>query len=260
MLARRFRPGNARFWTALLVITLLGALASIFSPGNFARVQSLAGDGALRPGGAIAAVLFLPWFVLRAAYWLSNPAIWISALIILAAGRGEARHLLYRNGEFNKQWLYVPSIWAVLLLILTGLGFAINHYPLPERAESTVWFVFLLGWYPSFIIVFHYAAGELAGNFVEPFKRLLVAALVISMVGAPNIFEAFKDSYRGIRYWREMNARMSLIREASPLANLKVPGLSRPPRTLFTTDITSDPNNFRNTCLAEYYGLKSISF
>jgi hypothetical protein len=262
VLSIKRRTGSAWFWTSLFMIALLGALASILAPGNLARAQSLATDGMLRPHGALAALLFLPWFLLRTSYWLANPAIWVSGLLVLVISRDKAIQLLYRDGVFTRSWLYVPAIWATLLLALTGIGFAINHYPLPERAESTVWLVFLIGWYPSFIILLHYATGDIAVAFVDSAKRLLVALLVVSMAGSPNIFEAFKDSYRGIRYWREMDARMNLIRDAkqNSIADLKVPSLSRPPRTLFTTEISSDTKNFRNSCLAEYYGLRSISF
>jgi hypothetical protein len=260
-LAIKHHTESVWFWIGLFIIAVLGALVSIFAPGNLARAQSLATDGMLRPPGVLAAVLFFPWFLLRAAYWLANPAIWVSALIVLILSRESAINVLYRDKVFQRRWLYVPVFWATLLLALTGLGFAIDHYPLPERAESTVWLVFLLGWYPSFIIIFHYTVGDHAANFFEPFKRLAVVFLAISILGSPNVVEAFKDTYRGLRYWREMSARMNLIREAKNkgLTDIEVPSLSRPPRTLFTTEITTDPNNFRNTCLAEYRGLKSIS-
>ena len=40
--------------------------------------------------------------------------------------------------------------------------------------------------------------------------------------------------------------------------DITVESLSRPPRTLFATDIATDPGNFRNQCLSEYYQVKSI--
>lgn len=262
VLSMKRRTGRAWFWTGLFMIALLGAIASILAPGNMVRAQSLAADGALRPPGALAAMLFFPWFLLRTSYWVANPAIWVSALLVLVISRDKAIQLLYQDGVFTRSWLLFPALWAALLLALTGIGFAINHYPLPERAESIVWLVFLLGWYPSFIILLHYVVGDIACALVGRAKRFLVILLVVCMAGSPNVFEAFKDSYRGIRYWREMNARLNLIKDAkqSAIADLKIPSLSRPPRTLFTTEITSDPKNFRNACLAEYYGLKSISF
>jgi hypothetical protein len=262
LLSIKRRTGSAWFWTGLFIVALCAALASILAPGNLARAQSLATDGMMRPHGALAALLFLPWFLLRTTYWLANPAIWVSAVLLLVISRDKARQILYREGVFMRAWMFVPAIWGTLLLALTGIGFAINHYPLPERAESVVWLVFLIGWYPSFIILMHYAAGNIVAVIHDSAKRLLVVMLVICMVGAPNIFEAFKDSYRGVRYWKEMNARQNLIRDAkqNSIADLKVPSLSRPPRTLYTTEISSDPTNFRNTCLAEYHGLRSISF
>ena len=51
-----------------------------------------------------------------------------------------------------------------------------------------------------------------------------------------------------------------LIRAAKARGDTDVvlPSLSRPPRTLFVTEITTDPANFRNHCFAEYHGFRSI--
>lgn len=260
-LAIKRKTENVWFWTGLFMIALFATLVSVRAPGNLAREQGLAADGMLRPSGMLAAGLFLPWFLLRTAYWLANPAIWVSAFIALVVGRESAVKVLYQDKVFKRGWLYLPVLWATLLLALTGVGFVVNHYPLPERAESVVWLVFLLGWYPSFIIVFHYVAGDYVAKFSDFSRRMAVLALVLSIVGSPTVVEAFKDSYRGLRYWREMSARMDLIKEAknNAIVDIEVPSLSRPPRTLFTTEITTDPNNFRNSCLAEYYGLRTIA-
>lgn len=83
--------------------------------------------------------------------------------------------------------------------------------------------------------------------------------LVVSLLGAPNKFEAFKDGYRGYRYYREMAERRRLIEaaKASGQKDLVLPSLSRTPRTVVATEITTDSGNFRNRCLADYHGLRS---
>jgi hypothetical protein len=131
---------------------------------------------------------------------------------------------------------------------------------LPERAESVVWLVFLLGWYPSFIVIAHFLAGDKI-QFAD--RRLIPLALVLlifNLLGAPNIFEAYKDVYRGYRYDREMRERFSAIQAAKNRGETEiiVDSLSRPPRTLFATDLETDPDNFRNQCMREYYEVKSI--
>ena len=72
--------------------------------------------------------------------------------------------LLYSNGKFDKRFLAVPIAWVALMFLLSLIGFVINRYPLPERAESVVALVFLLGWFPSFIVLAHYLLGRQAGS------------------------------------------------------------------------------------------------
>ena len=249
------------FWAGLLLIALGAALISVLAPGNYQRYAGIGGDHQLpRPAPWLAMSLYLPWVALRLLYWLSNLGLWASAFILLVATFPIARAQLYIEGKFNRWFLALPALWIVTIFILNALGFLINHYPLPERAESVIWLVFLLGWYPSFIIIAHFLAGD---NIQIADRRLIppaMALLIISLLGTPNIFEAYKDVYRGYRYNQEMRERFSVIQAAKDRGEteIMVDSLSRPPRTLFATDIETDPNNFRNQCMREYYEVKSI--
>ena len=109
-------------------------------------------------------------------------------------------------------------------------------------------------------MIAHFLAGEkiqIADRRLIPPAMVL---LIISLLGTPNIFEAYKDVYRGYRYDQEMRERFSAIQAAKNRGEMDiiVDSLSRPPRTLFATDIETDPNNFRNQCMREYYEVKSI--
>ncbi len=249
------------FWTTLLLIALGAALISVLAPGNYQRYAGIGGDDSLpRPVPWLAMLLYLPWVALRLLYWLSNLGLWASAFIVLVATFPMARAWLHIEGKFNRRFLILPALWIVTIFILNALGFLINRYPLPERAESVVWLLFLLGWYPSFIIFFHFLAGD---SIQIADRRLIPAAmalLIISLLGTPNIFEAYKDVYRGYRYDQEMRARFNAIQAAKDRGetDIIIDSLSRPPRTLFATDIETDPNNFRNQCMREYYEVKSI--
>lgn len=262
VVALKRRTGSAWFWASLLLLTLIAAFASVLAPGNFARLASIETEKALRPNGFVAALLLVPWYLLRIVNWMVHPLIWISAAIVLLASRSQAERLLYRDGVFVRTWLFVPLGWLALLFGLTAIGFVVNRYPLPERAETTVWFAFLVGWYPSFVILSYLAAGKANIARLVRFRKALLLALVIAMLGAPHVFEAFKDlAYRAIRYRHEMDSRLELIRKAAlnGVLDLKVPSLSRVPRTVHVTEVTTDPSNFRNSCLAEYYGLRTIA-
>lgn len=85
--------------------------------------------------------------------------------------------------------------------------------------------------------------------------------LIISLLGAPNIFEAYKDVYRGYRYAQEMHERINAIQAAKNRREKEiiVDSISRSPLTLFAAYLETDPNNMRNQCMSEYFEVKSIT-
>jgi hypothetical protein len=58
-----------------------------------------------------------------------------------------------------------------------------------------------------------------------------------------------------------MNERFTAIQAAKQRGEteIAVGSISKPPRTLFATELATDPGNFRNRCMSEYYGLDSIN-
>lgn len=259
--AFRARRDSRHFWAALLAVAIAAALVSVIAPGNGLRAASMQGDGQIRPDPWLAALAYLPWTALRVLYWLSGVGIWASALILLWTTGPLSRQLLYSNGRFDKRFLALPIAWVVLMFLLSAVGFLINRYPLPERAESVVGLVFLLGWYPSFVVLAHSWFGDSASSATDRRVHVAGALLVIGLLGSPNIFEAYKDVYRGYRYDKEMQARFAMLRsvQGSAAMDVTVESISRPPRTLFATDFVTDPRNIRNACAADYFGVKSIT-
>ena len=124
-----------------------------------------------------------------------------------------------------------------------------------------MYLLFLLGGYPSFIILGHYLVGDrLLDLNNRRWMALAATLLLVHLLGTPNVFEAYKDVYRGYRYDQEMRVRRAVLQAARERGetDIVVASLSRPPRTLFATDLATDPNNFRNQCLREYYQVRSI--
>ena len=253
------RPATI-FWITLTAIASAGAAAAVFAPGNFARMDVMDSTGILRPSLWGAAALYLPWVALRMAYWLSNAGLWAATVLLFFATHTCVNSTLFRSNGFDRRWLAIPLAWFGGLLVLNLLGFVVNRYPLPERAESVVYLLFLLGWFPAALILGHYLLGNRpapSGRMVQP---LLVAILALSLAGSPNVFEVYKDSYRGYRYWKEMQARFATLELAGKSADrdVVVESLSRPPRTIFATELSTDSANFRNACMASYFGLQKV--
>jgi len=257
----RGKRDSCAFWIGLLLIAGGAALVSILAPGNYQRYAGIGGnDPLLRPAAWLAVMLYLPWVGLRLLYWLSNLGLWASAFIVLAATFPTARTWFYLDGRFDRRFLFLPALWIAAIFALNAIGFLINRYPLPERAASVVWLLFILGWYPSFVILFHFLVGDKIQIIKHRMVQVAVVLLIMGLLGTPNIFEAYKDVYRGYRYDREMDERYSVIRKAKDRGetDIVVDSLSRPPETLFATDISTDPRNHRNQCMREYYEVDSI--
>ena len=254
------RRSSVSYWATLTAIGLGAVLACVLAPGNFQRLASLSTDALLRPAPWLAVFLYLPWVALRIVYWLSFLGLWASAIIVLIVTADKAREILYAGNKFRRGFLAVLALWIGAIFLLNAIGFLINRYPLPERAESVVFLLFMLGWYPSFVIAAHWLAGPAVLKTKESVRLAATVLLLIGIIGAPNVFEGYKDTYRGYRYAQEMNERFAAI-EAARRHNEReiiLNTISRPPRTLFAADLTTDPANHRNACLAQYYGFDKV--
>ncbi|MDG4552551.1 MAG: DUF6056 family protein [Candidatus Contendobacter sp.] len=254
------RRDSRAFWAGLLLIAIGAALVSVLAPGNYQRYSTLDQVTQLRLTPGVALLLYPPWVALRMLYWLSNLGLWASALIVLVITFPAAKTWLYSDGSFNRSFLLFPVLWIFMIFVLNGIGFLINRYPLPDRAESVVWLLFLLGWYPSFIILAHFTVGRTIPLDDRRLIQPAIVLLAISLLGSPNIFEAYKDTYRSSRYARELRDRFDAIRAAKNRGETEivVGGISRPPLTLFTAYLETDPENFKNQCMSEYFEVRSI--
>jgi hypothetical protein len=253
--AVRFKRESMCFWLVISIVALVAAILSIACPGNVIREGTLVNNGYIWA----AAIAFIPWVVLRVINWGANPAIWVSAVILYFATREQVRAILYRNGQFEKGWLWVPAVWGLLLVTTNCLGFIVNHYPLPDRAETVVYLIFLLGCYPVSIILAHWfvPASQSDSLFAKSLANVLLA---ISMVGSPSAFEAVKDIYRGHRYSQEMTKRFQIVQESimAGATDVVLPGATRPPRTIAVTELSTDPREVANVLMAKFYGLNTI--
>jgi hypothetical protein len=260
VLAVKFRRESARFWLAILIIGTICSFLSGLAPGNMVRAAGLTSNGIIRPQAWVGAIIFVPWVVLRIVDWLANPALWASAVLLYFATREQCHNIFYHDGHFQNKWFYLPVTWGVLLFAMHGIGFLVNHYPLPDRAECVVYLVFLLGCYPTLIMLSHRFFKEVPMSASTSIVCGAQILLVISLVGSASVFEAVKDIYRGHGYSVEMSRRFEMIKSAVDVGQLNpvVPSISKLPRTISVAELSTDPSNFANALLAKYHGLNSI--
>lgn len=255
------RRATSRAWLTLLAIAIIAAALSLAAPGNLARAGSLAGDGMLRPPAWLALAAYLPWALLRLAYWMSNLGVWALAALLWLGTHQRVRSVLYADGRLDRRCLAIPALWIGAMLLLHAMGFVVNRYPLPERAEAVVALVFLLGWCASAVVIAHAVHGDRPPPSPRQATLAAGALLVLALLGSPTIFEGYKDVYRGYRFAKEMRARFALLElhRGDVARDIALASLSRPPRTLFATDIGTDRADPRNVCVAWYFQLRSVT-
>ena len=252
---------NRSLWAWVAVFSILGLLVVGLAPGNQVR-----------------ATQFPDNYDLLRTLWLSvyqaavAVTLWICNLKLLAATILFVLHPAVR--ALRPSWLdreravylwLTPGLWGLLLVIGFGLPTWLMGATMPGRTLSTVYYVFLLGWFANvFVFTRRLDVSAVVSKPYLPVIRssvLLFYSLSILFTGNSRV--AIRDLLEGAGPWRDaMDARYSLIRDSQGQqpAEVRVPPLPDRPRIFGPEpgDIKADPNHWSNECVADFFGVPSI--
>lgn len=263
LLLNKILKNRDNFWIIIFLFGLLVSCFSIFSPGNFKRLNTISDYLTTGYPNLVASLLYLPWSSLRFFYWISNLSIWIFTVIFFINFKISFNYNFIQNKTKKKSLKYFFLLFIFFYFILQCVGFILNKYPLPERAESVIGLYFILGLIFIFIFYHQLLKKNRVFIFLNNYRKILNIIFVVTILGNPNIFEIFKDVYLGFRYYNENVERVKIINthkvNLENYEHLFLPSLSRMPKTLSTRDISTNPDNLSNYCMAKFYGIKSLS-
>jgi hypothetical protein len=278
-------------WFLLLIVSL-GCFAVVyFSPGNTVRAADFPLKHELMRSlnGSLSGwekLLFL---------WLGNPVLIISSLLVPFAVASLFQQSRWRLTGRLAPDSQVPDsqtsgrqpsgcTFTVSKSMVVSLGLCTFTLPLllqfpawwsmggwpPARTVDAIYFLFLVGW---FLTICAFTVRSLLNGryqwLMQPYKPVVAIALVL-LAGLFTAAILRSEAYRQARtdlmqnaqpYHEYLKERYRLIERALADGHkrLVVPDYQQAyPRSIYFNDILHNPDDWRNDCYAEYFGLEKI--
>ncbi len=194
--------------------------------------------------------------------------IFLTPLLFITILTIPVLYKLIRNSEKKPVGIFVNPVYTVPVFL--GILFVLFFTPVWSlgrspfnRTVNIIYFVFLIGWFYNVIVMIYTLARKFEFNTDRIPKYVYTAALIISvlfLLKKNNVKNAYPDLLRGsaVRYNNELNERYDFL-EKTASDSLTVQQLVNTPRTIFFTDITSDPTLEFNMMYAHYFNKRYIS-
>ena len=253
-------------WALLFAVAIVCFAVVYFSPGNAIRAADfpLRHDLGRSLAGSLSVGLKIMWL------WVSSPVLLVSSLLTPFA-ISKLMRLSDRTFSVSKTMMVVLlSATLVMPIVLQfPAWWSMGGWP-PPRTVDAIYFLFLVGWYLSVGVSTVYYLGKRKRSLLHQSYHpamgvalLLLTALFTAAVLQSKAYQlARTDLFHLARPYHEyLNARYAQIAQAKAAGQqfLAVADYRQAlPRTIFFNDIMHDPDDWRNACYADYFGLERI--
>jgi hypothetical protein len=253
-------------WLLILALALVCFAIVYYSPGNAIRAADfpLRHDLVRSINGSLAVGLKILW------RWLSNPVLIVSSMLVPFA---ISKLLQMSDRCFTVSRTVIVALLSCTFLVPVLLQFpawwSMGGWP-PPRTVDAIYFLFIVGWYLTIAaLTVRYLHMGKWQSIMQPYKPgVAVVLLLLSVLFTVAVLQS--KSYQLARndlfqlappYHEYMKQRYRVIEQA--VAN----GQSRLavadyrleyPRTIYFNDIMHNPDDWRNDCYADYFGLEKI--
>ncbi|MBE6968817.1 MAG: hypothetical protein E7442_01685 [Ruminococcaceae bacterium] len=260
----------------VLAFLAAGLIISVVAPGNAVR-QSMTGEASAVKGIVVS--------LAYGAYSMAN-----ATTVPVLMGWLAVCPLVYRLAKKSGRDFRFPLIVLVLLFgVYSALGtpcFYAQGFAIPERNINLIYFSYYPVVLTALFYVFGWAARKFEGSLFdrllsslnENYACVFLCAAVLFCVACVGRLSAGKGEDGGLEignfpaageaafsmltgeaqaFYDEMEARAAVCR-ASAGEDVVLEPLENRPEFLAYLDITTDPDDWKNRDMAEYYGLNSV--
>lgn len=260
----RKRPAMVALLAATALVTIIGLGVNLLAPGTGVRT-GLDFENARDFVYALRLTLFEPGQ--SPLQWLSDSRlIWLSLLLLTSPW-------FVSKPPSWTQWTlprWLPPIWVVLPLIVLA-AVLLGHFSVtfaqgqgaPLRVLNLDYAVLMIGWLVCIVLLSALAAPSLR----EPTPLLrglnIVAAIMLplSLVFSPNVMTGLADLKMTAADWRPaIEARNAYLHERAAAGDQEIVIAPIPlqPRLFFWAELSENPRDWRNACVARDYGVRDI--
>jgi hypothetical protein len=237
-----------RRWAALSAVAFLSLGVTLLAPGDWARASRHPENRNLLHALTLT-VLQLGSALPR---WIFDVRLLAATVLFVTDPRIPAPQPSLRR----LRWI-VPLVWVVVL----AAGFFVPAWGIgvaaPGRVQSWTYFVFLAGWFAA-VYIFYPWPPALERRAFSPALALFAAAVIFQ----GNTWIGIDDLARRAVPWHNATEdryrRMAGAADAG-VRDVRVPPLPVTPRLYFDYNLGSDPAYHANHCLAEYFGVASVT-
>ncbi|MCB0726649.1 MAG: hypothetical protein KDD00_04250 [Ignavibacteriae bacterium] len=244
------------------VVCAAGSFILITAPGNKVRGSLYPDSHKLIPSLITTAKTFSDYLI---SWILVSPLLFVTVLLIPVFVKIiNTKRSGLKGPAFDPKFVGITSLVILFVLFFTPV-WSLGRSPF-SRTVNIIYFMFLAAWfYNVFVLcVYIYDRKE---SFRIKFEKVPGYVYIISLIiiclfllKKNNVKNVYADLLLGnaSKYNIELNERYEMIKKSSS-DSLVVTEVEMQPRTIFFTDITSDPELEFNKMYAHYFNKKSIA-
>lgn len=210
---------------------------------------------------------------------LHSPIEWLcdARLLALSSMLLASRAFVSKQPEWTGWKLPLPGPLSSMSVFVPLMGFsavvagqlAISYaegMTAPFRVQNVLYSTLVICWAASLIPLGRLVAADVErqGEFVRGVHTIAAIVFPITLLVAPNTLHAAYDLPKTVSRWHPANVGRDAeirrhMREGDQ--NIVVDAIEFKPQLYLggAGDITSNPSDFRNRCLARYYGVQTIA-
>ena len=262
----RWRNDGDRFVLILLGVAICFTAVSLLAPGNENRSGTYP-DIPTRHNPMYAVTETARQAVRFIGRCSSYPALWVAACAAWWWAPGVVRRAIAGMGGYK--WSAAWTLGLLFVLYLTLFPVYWEYGEVNYTGEGRTYNVTYL----VFCVTVAFVVGTVLSKASERLPELgarlrarratvdliLAGALALLMIGSPATLQAFGALKLAPRYLRAQQARESILRSSENAGQAVVVNEMRiRPQGLFWGDIDREETHWANTCVAAYYGLRTV--